>query len=158
MREAYETLIGETSWTIWVGRRIKLCDDDPDGSQFVEDLLDTIFTEDDGLWITYMEPGGFWVTRPKEGPELTEIREVVEVADEYDVWSGEEDDCEPSVASSDDWNRECEAESTSNEASDCESTWWSDDSENEAESEEDEVGGDVEVNEAVEGNKDEPAL
>ena len=137
---AYETLIQEYGyWEVWVGRRIKLYGDEC-GSEFVDELLDVIFTEDDdGRWITYKDPGGYFVTRPKEGPNIPEGAEVVEIADEYDPWSDGEEDREPSVGSDSDtpW---CEAESTSNPAtSDCESTWWSDDSENEAEPEEDEI-------------------
>jgi len=84
LKEAHETLIGEhDSWSIWIGRRIKLCDDDPDGSLFMEDLLDLIFSEDDyGIWITYKEDEDQWVTRPEEGPEITKMVEVVEVVDE----------------------------------------------------------------------------
>lgn len=127
----------------------------------MEDLLDMIFTEDgDGFWITY-KMGGFWVTRPEEGPEIPEMAEVVEVADDYDAWSEEEDDGETSVGSYVGETSQPEAESTSNSAtSDCESAWWSDDSENEAGPEEDEAGGGMQVDEAVEEAKGvgEPAL
>jgi len=135
----------------------------------MEDLLDLIFTEDDdGRWITYQKRGGFWVTRPKEGSEIpgmaedVEDAEVAEVADEYDVWSEEGGDRESSIGSYAGEASQTEAEPTPSPAtSDCESTWWSDDSENEAEAEEDEVGGGVQVDEArVEEAKDidNPAL
>ena len=98
----------------------------------MEDLLDMIFTEDnDGFWITYMQPEGFWVTRPGEGSDAPGEAEVVKVVDEY------------------------ETESTSDPpASDCESTSSPDCLGNEAEPEE----GGVQPGEAVEGNKDEGAF
>jgi hypothetical protein len=160
LREVYETLIGEHGhWSIWVGRRIKLHEDDPDGSLFMQDLLDMIFTEDDDqLWVTYEEPGpgGFWVTRPTEG--VTAVEGVAErIMDEYDVWSEEEDQEFP-VGSYDGEASQSEAESTSNPpTSDCESTWWSDDSENETEPGEDEIEGGVQADGVVEENKDETA-
>lgn len=86
LREAYETLIGESgSWTIWIGRRIEFCSDDLDGSLFMEDLLDLIFTEDhEGLWITYREEGTSWVTGPEEGSAIYGL-EIVEVTNGYDI-------------------------------------------------------------------------
>lgn len=52
----------------------------------MEELLGTVFTEDgDGRWITYMEPGGFWVTHPKDGRNIPGGAEVAEVVDGYDV-------------------------------------------------------------------------
>lgn len=147
----------EDCWEIWIGRRIKLGEDDPEGILFMGDLLDLIFTEDDdGLWITYKDRI-CWVTRPKEGPEITRMEEVFEAVDEY-RWSSqesEESDLEPSGDESSDF---LEAESTSNPAtSDCESTWWSDDSESEAGSEGGEAEEDVRVGEAMEENKGGPS-
>jgi hypothetical protein len=101
----------------------------------------------------------YWVTRPKEGLRIVETMEIADVVDEYDVWDGEEDDRESSVGCADESSEsDPESESTSDPAtSDCESTWWSDDSENEVEPEEGE--GDVQVDagqmaEDVEKNKD----
>lgn len=137
LKEIYGSFLGEwDSWSICIGRRIKLGDDDPEGILYMEDLLDLIFTEDDDeLWITYKEKEchSHWVTRPKGGPKITEVAEVAEVEDEYDVWSGEGDG-ESSVGSYVGESSSSEDKSTSDPAtSDCESTWWSDDSENEAE-------------------------
>ena len=135
LRKIYCDPMGECeSWSIWIGRRIKLYDDDPEGGGFMEHLLDLIFEDMDDLWITYKEPEGstHWVTRPVEGMENT----VVDVVDEYEVESGEEDDREPSIGYAGDTS-ESEAESTTHPASsECESTWWPDDSENETEAEE----------------------
>lgn len=140
LKEIYDNLIEEgDSWSIWIGRRIKLGDDDPDGRLFMEDLLDLIFTEDDkGLWITFKEGENptHWVTRPKGGPGITGIVEAVKVVDEYDVWSGEDDnDEESSVGGHTDESAPSGAESTTSHpaTSDCESTRWSDDSENDGE-------------------------
>jgi len=156
LREAYENFIGEHGhWSIWVGRRIKLSEDDPDGSLFMEDLLDMIFTRDDnGHWITYTKPGGFCVTRPEEGMIIPGEAEVVEIPE--GLWTSEEEGSpESSVGSYVGETSQSEAESTSNpQTSDCESTWWSDDSESEAGPEEDEIEGGVQVDEAVEENKD----
>jgi len=148
---AYGALIEDLDfpWSIWIGRHIKLDDDDLDGSLFMESLLDIIFYEDDdGLWITYKDHKDSWVTRPSEGPEIEGTVEVLEVADEYEVWSEEEeeeeeeDDHEPSHPTFSD-NESPEAESTS---SGCESTWWSDDSENEMEVEDGESVEGIEAN------------
>lgn len=156
LREAYDAFIGEHGhWSIWVGRRIKLSEHDPDGSLFMDDLLDMIFTQDDGgHWITYTKPGGFWVTRPEEGLIIPGDAEVVEVPE--DLWTSEEEgDPESSVGSYVGETSQSEAESTSNpQTSDCESTWWSDDSESEAGPEEEEIEGGVQVDEAVEEKKD----
>lgn len=134
LKEIYGSFIGEEdSWSIWIGRRIKLGEGDIDGRHFMEDLLDLIFTEDDdGSWITYKEgeDPAHWVTRPKGGPKVAETAEVIRVADEYDVWSGEDDE-EPPVEGHADETSESEAESASGSAiSDRESTWRSDDSGN----------------------------
>ena len=156
MKEAYKTFIGERGhWSIWVGRRIKLREYDPDGSLFMGDLLDMIFTQDDnGYWITHTEPGGFCVTRPEEGIIIPGEAEVVEIPE--DSWTSEEEGSpESSVGGYVGETSECEAESTSNpQTSDCESTWWSDDSESGAGPEEDEIEGGAQVNEAVEEKKD----
>lgn len=59
----------------------------------MEDLLDIIFTEDDGrFWITYMESEGLWVTRPMDWQHTIGREELVKVVDEYDVWSEEEEE------------------------------------------------------------------
>lgn len=73
-----------------------------------------------------------------------------------DSWTSEEEGSpESSVGGYVGETSECEAESTSNsQTSDCESTWWSDDSESEAGPEEDEIEGGAQVNEAVEEKKD----
>lgn len=133
LRWTYETIIEEGgSWTIWIGRRIELCSDDLDGSLFMEEILDLIFTEDhEGLWITYKEDqeGTSWVTRPKEGSAIDGL-EIVEFTNEYEILSGEEDDRE-SIGSYASDTSESEARSTSNpDSSEPGSTWWSDDSEN----------------------------
>ena len=142
------------SWEIWIGRRIKLGKHDTEGNEFMGDLMDLISTEDDdGLWITYKEREDppRWLTLPKEGPEITKMVEPVEVVDEYEWWSsGEEDD--PELSSVGSFTDDGTARSTSNPAtSDCESTWWPDDSENEAE-------GEVQADEAAEENKGGPTI
>jgi len=162
LKEIYGSFVKEgDSWSVWIGRSIKLGHDDPEGRQFMEDLLDLVFTEDDrGLWITYKERGNptHWVTRPKEGPRITDIAKVIEVADEYDVWSGEDEDGESSVGSYVDESEQSEAESTSNpETSDCESSWWSDHSENESEGDAQTDFQDAELGD-VEGNGNEPTI
>jgi len=164
LKEIYGSFLGEwDSWLICIGRRIKLGDDDPEGILYMEDLLDLIFTEDDDeLWITYKESEyqSHWVTRPKGGLRITGVEEVAEVADEYDVWSGEDDDGESSVGSYAGETSASEAQSTSNPAtSDCESTWWSDDSENKAEGDVQTDFQDVgQVADAVEGNGNGPTF
>ena len=150
LRDCYEDLSEELGfpwyphWSIWIGRRIKLEDWDLNGRRFMEDLLDIIFCDDDdGLWITYKDHQDSWVTRPKEGPEIEGMVEVLEIADEYEVLSGEEDDYESSIQSyGEGEGPEAEASSVSSGG---ESTWWSDDSENETEAEGGEAGEDIEV-------------
>lgn len=134
LREIYGSFIEEgDSWSIWIGRWIKLGDDDPEGRLFMEDLLDLIFTEDDSeMWVTYKEPENptHWVTRPLEGPGVMGMVEVADVADEYDVWSGEDEDRESSVGNDAGDSAPSDAEFTSNPATlDRESYRWSDDSE-----------------------------
>jgi len=59
----------------------------------MEELLGMVFIEDgDGYWITYMEPGGFWVMHPKDGRNIPGRADVAGVADGYDVRSEEGDD------------------------------------------------------------------
>ena len=164
LKETYGSFVDDCErWMIWIGRRIKLEDDDDYGSLFMEELLDLIFTEDDdGMWITYREKSEtptYWVTRPKEGLRIVETMEIADAADEYDVWDGEEDDRDSSVGYAHESSEDDPAsESASDPAiSDCESTWWSDDSENEVGPEEGE--GEVQVDvgqmaETVEKNKD----
>ena len=144
----------EDDWEIWIGRRIKLGDDDPEGIKFMRDLLELALAEDrDELWITYKacEYPTRWVTRPREGPEIKEILEVLEVVDEYEWSSEEEDDQEPYVWSSDSESPPTEAKSTTDPAtSECESTWWSDDSGDGAKPAEAESEGSVQTDESAE--------
>jgi hypothetical protein len=53
-------------WKIMLGRRIQLEEDDPDGSLFIEALLEDalIFPTKRGPWETVEESPGIWVTRP----------------------------------------------------------------------------------------------
>ncbi|KAJ7361712.1 hypothetical protein DFH08DRAFT_655948, partial [Mycena albidolilacea] len=52
-------------WKIMLGRRIQLEEDDPDGSLFIEALLEDalIFPTKQGPWETVEESPGIWVTR-----------------------------------------------------------------------------------------------
>jgi hypothetical protein len=58
-------------WKIYLGRRIVLDDDDPDGSQFIENFLEEVFYYPNKItleaqWETLLEAPGVWVTRPKD--------------------------------------------------------------------------------------------
>ena len=164
LKEIYGSFLREgDSWSICIGRRIKLFADDSEGDLFMEDLLDLIFTEDDDkFWITYKEYEfqTHWITRPKGGLTIEGMGQVAEVGDEYETWSGEDDDGESSVGSYAGETSQSEAESTSDPAtSDCESTWWSDDSENEPEGDaQDDLQDAGQVADFEGGNENEPAV
>ena len=56
-------------WKIYLGRRIQLDDDDLDGSEFIEDLLEDILYYPVGTWAvqwtTVEESPGIWATKPQ---------------------------------------------------------------------------------------------
>ncbi|KDQ51944.1 hypothetical protein JAAARDRAFT_40561 [Jaapia argillacea MUCL 33604] len=83
-------------WKICLGRRIVLTDDDHDGAQFIEDLLDEVlyFPISSSLserfqdrWETVLESPGVWVTRPMVAkcPEPTGVDRTEDEDDDDDA-------------------------------------------------------------------------
>ena len=81
-------------WKIHLGRQIELDEDDFDGSQFLEGLLEDVLLfpmasyvgdRAEGRWETVEESPGIWVTRPKVDMDAAESDEDSGNSSECDI-------------------------------------------------------------------------
>ncbi|KAJ7837587.1 hypothetical protein B0H14DRAFT_2791282 [Mycena olivaceomarginata] len=108
-------------WKIMLGRRIQLGDDDPDGSLFMEALLEDalIFPlVSEYKWETIEESPGIWATRPIESAMLSDEDEELEPGYAAPILPVESHNYETSDAESDDGNMAVEDPSIKREQMD----------------------------------------
>ncbi|KAF7306955.1 hypothetical protein MIND_00488300 [Mycena indigotica] len=83
-------------WKIMLGRCVELDDDDLDGSQFIETLVEETLVQPAAIetcslyWETVEESPGIWVTRPNESLTEAQQQEAVVVA-EYSTSDDDEE-------------------------------------------------------------------
>lgn len=69
-------MLPEDRWKIHLGRRVTLEPDDPDGSIFIEDLLEEIIKHNRHGWETVKEDG-VWVTRPYVACKTASVPNII---------------------------------------------------------------------------------